>query len=79
MPIENGGFSLLNGFSAEFGVKVFLILFLIFYAFFALVLFRQVGTMSKKLPTSISPFLKFVSVLNIGVSLAVLFLVIGIF
>lgn len=78
MPIENS-FGLFENFTSGSVTKVFLILFLIFYVVFSMTLFRQIQTMSKKLPTSLSPFLKFISVLSIGISLALLFLIIGTF
>lgn len=79
MPIEEGGFEIVNNLSAAFGVKAFLILFLIFYAVFAVVLYRQVQLMSKKLPTLLSGHLRFIAILNIGISITILFFVIGTF
>ena len=79
MPVNNLGFDIFNVISASFGVKVFLILFLVFYTVFALMLFRQIQIMNKKLPTPISPILKFVGILHLGVALAVLLVVIGSF
>ncbi|OGD83375.1 hypothetical protein A3J17_01995 [Candidatus Curtissbacteria bacterium RIFCSPLOWO2_02_FULL_40_11] len=78
MPIE-GGLDILNRFTFVFGAKVFIVLFLIFYAFFSLMLHRQIQFMSRKLPTVLNPHLRFLSILNIGVAIAVLFLVIGLF
>lgn len=78
MPIEdNFG----NFFQVETGifVKSFVVLILVFYSVFALILYRQIQLMNKKLPTALSPFLKFVAIVHIGVSLALLFLVIGSF
>lgn len=66
-------------FDAAFGVKSFLILFLIFYVFFALIIFRQIQLMAKKLPTPLTPALKFIGILHIGVSLTTFFLVSGTF
>ena len=79
MPIEAAGFGFLNLLTVGLGVKMFLILFLIFYIIFAFVLYRQVLTMCMKLPTLLSPHLKFVSVINIGIAVAVLFLIVGLF
>ena len=80
MSAEQGQelFNFLNVFSFGFGVKTFLILFLVFYAVFAFVLYTQIGQMSKKLPTSIDPSLKFIGFIHLGVSLAFLFISIGI-
>ena len=62
-----------------FIVKAFLVLFLVFYTVFALIIFRQIQLMVKALPAPISPFLKFVAIVHIGVSLAFLFVVLGVF
>lgn len=78
MPVESG-FGLFGNFSTEYGVKMFLILFLAFYTVFAFILYMQVNIMCRKLPTPLSPHLRFVSVLNIGISVAVIFLVLGSF
>ncbi|OGD86803.1 hypothetical protein A2164_03435 [Candidatus Curtissbacteria bacterium RBG_13_35_7] len=77
MPIEESGFRILDKFSAAFGIESFLILFLIFFTVFAIILYRQIQVMTKKLPTPLTPFLRFVAILLIGVSMAVLFLIIG--
>ena len=79
MPIEAVDLGFLDNLTAAFGVKSFLILFLVFYSVFALLLFRQVQIMNQKLPTSLSPTLRFVGILHVGVALAVLFLIAGIF
>ena len=78
MPVD-GQFANLFEISGSFFTKAFLILFLIFYAVFSLILYRQVQIMSRKLPTALSPILKFVGIIHIGVSLALLFLVAGSF
>lgn len=65
--------------SAAFVTKAFFVLFLIFYSVFALVLFRQAQLMAKALPTAVSPFLKFVAIVHIGIALALLFVVLGVF
>lgn len=80
MSVESGGniFTFLNIFSFGFGVKTFLILFLVFYAVFAFVLYTQIGQMSKKLPSSVDPSLKFIGFIHFGLSLAFLFISIGI-
>jgi hypothetical protein len=69
----------LNIFSAGFVVKIFFVLFLIFFSIFALILFRQIQIMAKSLPMSLAPFLKFVAIILIGISLALLFIVLGVF
>lgn len=79
MPIEAVGVGFLDNLTAAFGVKSFLILFLVFYSVFALLMFRQVQIMDQKLPTALSPFLRFVGILHVGVALAILFLTIGTF
>jgi len=79
MPIEEAGFEAVNSITVAFGVKSFLILFLIFYTVFALILYRQVQIMVRKLPTPLSPHLRFISILNVGLSITVLFLILGLF
>ncbi len=66
-------------FTARLGIKIFLLLFLVFYAVFAIVLYTQIKQMGHKLPTSVNPFFKFIGLLNIGLALAILFITIGIF
>lgn len=76
MPVEN----LFNfNFGGVFIVKAFFILFLVFYTVFALIIFRQIQLMAKALPAPISPFLKFLAIVHIGISLALLFVVLGVF
>ena len=60
-------------------VKVFFLLFLLFYTIFSLIIFRQIQLMEKTLPLPLSPILTFSSILQIGVSLALLFAVLGAF
>ncbi len=60
-------------------VKVFFLLFLLFYTIFSLIIFRQIQLMEKTLPLPLSPILTFSSILQIGVSLALLFVVLGAF
>ena len=78
MPFEENALSFFT-FNFAFGVKAFLILFLIFYAIFSLILYRQIQVMGKSLPTEVVPFLRFVGIVHIGVSLALFFLVLGLF
>lgn len=66
-----------NFFNAAFGVKAFLILFLFFYLIFSIILYRQIQIMNKKIPTKLAPILRFFGIVHMGVSAAVLFLVIG--
>lgn len=62
-----------------FLIKVFFVLFVVFYTVFALVIFRQVQLMERTLPLPLSPILTFVAILQIGVALALLFVVLGAF
>lgn len=78
MPIDNQLGNLLS-IDSLILIKSFLILFLVFYVVFAAILYRQVQIMNKKLLSSLSPILKFVAAVHIGISLAILFLVIGSF
>lgn len=77
MPVGNVGFDL--ALNAVFFVKIFFVIFLVFYTVFSLMLFRQIQVMGQALPTQILPYLKFLAIIHIGVSLAILFLVIGVF
>ncbi len=79
MPIVEASNNLFINLNTIFVIKAFFILFLVFYIFFAIMLFRQVQIMTKKLPTQLSPLLKFIGLLNVGISLALIFMVIGIF
>lgn len=74
MPIDG---SFINFAQAGFLTKIFLVLFLIFYTVFSLILFRQIQLMNKNMPTTLAPFLKFIAIVNLGLAVAVLFLVIG--
>lgn len=62
-----------------FVIKAFFVLFLVFYNVFSLILLRQVQLMIATLPVPISPILKSLAILQIGVALALLLLVIGLF
>ena len=79
MPIETTGINIFEQIDLFIFVKVFFVLFVVFYAVFSLMLFRQVQIMSAKLPTALSPLLKFVGIVHIGISIAVLFFVVGSF
>ena len=75
----DSGFLNFNLVSAAFITKAFLVLLLVFYTVFALVLFRQTQLMAKTLPTMLSPLLKFLAIIHIGVALALLFIILGVF
>lgn len=79
MPVEDVANSLFGRINFSLGVKAFLILFLVFYSVFALMLFRQIQLMIKTLPTQLAPFLKFLAIVHVGISLAILLMVIGTF
>lgn len=79
MPIETVSNNLSIGFDSVFIAKAFFILFLVFYAIFTAILFRQIQLMGNSLPTRLVPFLKFLAILHIGVSVALLFVVVGVF
>lgn len=79
MPVDEQTTTFLTNIDIDLIVKGFLVLFLIFYVVFSLILFRQIQLMAKKLPTTAVPILKFAGILLVGVSLALLFIVIGIF
>lgn len=77
MFVSSNPFSFIFNLSPNFGVKAFLVLFLIFYNMFALILFRQTQVMSKTLPTELAPTLKFIAIIHVGLALAVLILTVG--
>jgi len=80
VPVEeNIFFNLTNRFDAVFVTKSFLILFLVFYTVFAFVIYRQIQLMCGALPTPISPLLRFLATIHIGITLAILLGVIGTF
>ena len=79
MSIEGFDFDILGLFGLGFGLKAFLILFAVFYSVFALILYRQIQLMGRALPTSVVPFLRFVAIVHLGFSVALLFIIIGIF
>lgn len=78
MPIGTtaGFFSFL---SIHLLVKAFFVLILVFYGVFAIILYRQIISISGKLPTTLAPFLKFMGLVHVGVALALLSIVIGLF
>lgn len=65
--------------SGGFFLKAFLTLFLVFYLVLAILTLRQVQIMSVTLSTILAPHLKFVAILNLGASVAILLIVIGVF
>ena len=79
MPIEDINTSVFENINLVFFARSFLILFAIFYVFFAFMLFRQVQLMCRTLPTTLSPLLKFLAIIHVGAALAVLLLVLGFF
>lgn len=74
MPVQETTNIILNSISGHFIFKMFMVLFIIFYTIFAIILFRQIQIMTIKLPTRLSPILKFIAFIHIGFSLAILFL-----
>lgn len=79
MPIEDSAFALVGNVNISLWGKLFLILFIVFYIFFAFMLFKQIQIMTRELPTPITPYLKFLGLINVGVATALLFIVLGIF
>lgn len=79
MIFDGNLFGFLDFLTVEFIIKAFLILFLVFYVVFALVIFRQIQLMAKALPIPLSPLLKFLGIVHIGVSLALFFVVLEVF
>jgi len=79
MPIDDTSRQLFMNVNLDFWIKVFFILFIVFYIVFAFVLNRQIQLMGRALPTQVVPVMKFVALVNIGAALAILFIVIGIF
>jgi hypothetical protein len=79
MPLLNGTFEFLDFLSGIFFIKIFLLLFLIFYSVFALILYRQTQLMTRTLPIVLAPFIQFATIVQIGVALALFFVVLGTF
>ena len=78
MPIDGSVGNFLQV-DAGFFTKAFLVLFLIFYSVFALILYRQIQIMNKKLASTLSPILRFVGIIHLGVALAITFFIVGSF
>ena len=79
MPIETVASNFSIGDGVNLIIKAFFVLFLLFYAIFTIIIFRQIQLMGRTLPTPLVPLLKFLAILQIGISLALLFVVIGVF
>ena len=79
MPIEDINTGIFENINLIFFAKSFLILFAIFYMVFAFMVLRQVQLMCKTLPTTLSPILKFLAIVHLGVAAAVLLIIIGFF
>jgi len=79
MPIEDSVSALVGNVNISLWGKLFLILFIIFYIFFAFMLFKQIQLMTRELATPAAPYLKFLGLINVGVAIALLFIVLGIF
>ena len=69
---------ILSIFTVEFAFKAFSILFLVFYLIYALLIVRQVQLMGRAISSRLSPVLKFLSIVNVGFTMALLLLAIGI-
>ena len=76
MPIERSVFGML-GLESSFIVSAFFLLFVLFYIVFSLILYRQIQLMGRTLPTNLVGFLKFISILLVGMSLALLIIAVG--
>lgn len=76
MYFEKGLFSFLE-IDAIYVTKAFVSLFLFFYVIFSLIIFRQVQVMAKTFSTPLIPYLKFVAIVQIGISLGLLLMIIG--
>lgn len=77
MPVGGGVFSFI-GF--ELVAKAFGILFGVFYLVFSIIVFRQVQLMTRALPAiSRAPIIKAIAIFQIGIALAFMFFVIGVF
>lgn len=61
-----------------FLLKGAVLLFLIFYAIFALLIVRQVDLMIKTLITPVSPKVKMLSIVNAGIAIGLIFLAWGV-
>lgn len=76
MPIILAQDLLNNGYTLAFA-KGAILLILAFYAIFALIIVRQVDSMSKTLITKISPFVKAFAILHAGFAIGLIVLAWG--
>lgn len=76
---EAVGFAILAPVNFQLLVKVFFVLFLLFYSVFAAILLRQIQLMERTIELGGGRFLKFLAIIQVGFSLATLFIVIGTF
>lgn len=61
-----------------FAVKAAILLILVIYAIFALLVVRQVDLMGKTLITTVAPIVKFLAIINAGLSIGLILLAAGI-
>lgn len=54
-------------------VKIFILILIVFYIVFSLICFRQVKLMNNMVEAQISPLLKLISLIHLGVAVAVFF------
>lgn len=59
-------------------LKFAILIILLFYAIFGLIVVRQVDLMSKTLVTNISPIVKFLSIIQVGLAIGLIILAWGI-
>ena len=79
MPPDAVGFEILSGVNFALLVKAFFILFVVFYSVFALIQLRQIQLMERTIELGGGRFLKFLAIIQIGITLAILLIVIGTF
>lgn len=58
-------------------IKTGILIILVIYSIFALLIVKQVGSMSKTLRTSVSPVVRVISILHAGFSIGLIVLVYG--
>jgi hypothetical protein len=78
MIVENGLLNI-DFLTFSFAAKILLLTFLAFYSVFSLILYRQIQLMARVLRIPLDSVLKSVAIIQIGISLALFFIVIGIF
>lgn len=79
MPTDETAFGLLGDLQFVFFARVLLIIFLVFYNVFAIILFRQIQIMCRTLPSGVAPYIRFLAIVHVGVSLAILLVILGTF